>query len=58
MLAIAAAIVFAFALLIDLLNTNFGAPDLFNFNTLVLIGLLLLALHSAGVISDRSFRRR
>jgi hypothetical protein len=57
MLAIAAAIVFAFALLIDLLNTNFGAPDLFNFNTLVLIGLLLLALHSAGIVSDRSFRR-
>jgi hypothetical protein len=49
MLAILAAIVFAFALLIDLLNNNLGAPDLFNWNTLVLIGLLLLALYFAGV---------
>ncbi|SCL30643.1 hypothetical protein GA0074692_2964 [Micromonospora pallida] len=49
MLAIAAAIVFGLALLIDLLNTNFGAPDLFNWNTLVLIGLLLLSLYLAGV---------
>jgi hypothetical protein len=49
MLAIAAAIVFGFALLLDLFNTNLGAPDLFNWNTLVLIGLLLLALHLAGV---------
>ena len=31
MLAIAAAIVFGFALLLDLLDTNLGAPDLFNF---------------------------
>lgn len=49
MLAILAAIVFGFALLIDLLNTNFGAPDLFNWNTLVLIGLLLLSLYLGGV---------
>jgi hypothetical protein len=49
MLAIAAAIVFGFALLLDQLNTNFGAPDLFNFSTLVLIGLLLLALYLGGV---------
>ncbi|MEV4203154.1 hypothetical protein [Micromonospora globbae] len=49
MLAILAAIVFGFALLLDLMNTNFGAPDLFNWNTLVLIGLLLLALYLAGV---------
>lgn len=49
MLAIAAAVVFGFALLLDLFNTNLGAPDLFNWNTLVLIGLLLLALHLAGV---------
>ncbi|MFI7026574.1 hypothetical protein [Micromonospora sp. NPDC049900] len=48
MLAIAAAAVFGFALLLDLLNSNLGAPDLFNWNTLVLIGLLLLALHLAG----------
>ncbi|MFG2103828.1 hypothetical protein ACGFJ5_24885 [Micromonospora echinaurantiaca] len=49
MLAILAAIVFAFTLLLDLLDTNFGAPDLFNWNTLVLIGLLLLSLYLAGV---------
>lgn len=49
MLAIAAAVVFGFALLLDLLNTNLGAPDLFNWNTLVLIGLLLLSLYLAGV---------
>ncbi|WP_204034755.1 hypothetical protein [Micromonospora qiuiae] len=49
MLAIAAAAVFGFALLLDLLDTDLGAPDLFNWNTLVLIGLLLLALYLAGV---------
>ena len=49
MFAIVAAIVFGFALLLDLLDTDFGAPDLFNWNTLVLIGLLLLALYLAGV---------
>ncbi len=49
MLAIVAAIVFGFGLLLDLFNTNLGAPDLFNWNTLVLIGLLLLALYLAGV---------
>lgn len=48
MLAIIAACVFGFALLLDLLNTNLGAADLFNWNTLVLIGLVLLALHFAG----------
>ncbi|MER5454932.1 MULTISPECIES: hypothetical protein [Micromonospora] len=48
MLAIAAAAVFGFALLLDLLDSKLGAPDLFNWNTLVLIGLLLLALHLAG----------
>nr|MDT0656458.1 hypothetical protein [Micromonospora sp. DSM 115978] len=49
MLAIAAAAVFGFALLLDLLNSDLGAPDLFNWNTLVLIGLLLMALYLAGV---------
>lgn len=49
MFAIAAAIVFGFALLLDLLNSNLGAPDLFNWNTLTLLGLLLLALYLAGV---------
>ncbi|MDG4766511.1 hypothetical protein O7632_20765 [Solwaraspora sp. WMMD406] len=49
MLAIVAAVVFGFALLLDLLNTDLGAPELFNWNTLVLIGLLCLALFFAGV---------
>ncbi|GIF70194.1 hypothetical protein Ais01nite_82290 [Asanoa ishikariensis] len=49
MLAIAAAIVFGFALLLDLFDTDLNAPDLFNWNTLVLIGLTLLALYFAGV---------
>ena len=69
MLAIAAAVVFGFWLLLDLLNTNFGAPDLFNFPTLASLGLLLLSLYLAGVGSGprnsgagagggRSFRGR
>ncbi|GAA4927189.1 hypothetical protein [Actinoplanes utahensis] len=49
MLAIAAAVIFGISLLIDLLNTNFGAPVLFNVPTLTTIGLLLLALYLAGV---------
>ncbi|HEU4347467.1 MAG TPA: hypothetical protein VFR35_06730 [Actinoplanes sp.] len=49
MLAIIAAIVFAFYLILDLFNTNLGAPDLFNFQTMTALGLLLLALYLAGV---------
>lgn len=49
MLAIVAAIVFGFALLLDLFDTDLGAPDLFNWQTLVLIGLTLLALYLGGV---------
>jgi hypothetical protein len=49
MLAIVAAAVFGFALLLNLFHTNLGAPDLFNWNTLVLIGLVCLALYLAGV---------
>lgn len=49
MLAIIAAAVFGFALLLDLLDSDLGAPDLFNWNTLVLLGLFLLALYFAGV---------
>jgi hypothetical protein len=49
MLAIAAAIVFGFALLLDFLDTDLGAPDLFNPMTLLLLGLLLLALYLAGI---------
>jgi hypothetical protein len=49
MLAIIAAIVFAFALLLDLFNTNLGAPDLLSPTTLLLLGLLLLSLYLAGI---------
>lgn len=49
MLAIAAAVVFGIWLLLDLLDTNLGAPDLFNFQTMASIGFLLLALYLAGV---------
>jgi hypothetical protein len=49
MLAIAAAIVFGVYLLLDLLNTHLGAPDLFNFPTMASIGFLLLSLYLAGV---------
>jgi hypothetical protein len=49
MLAIAAAVVFGVYLLLDLLGTNLGAPNLFNFPTMASLGLLLLALYLAGV---------
>jgi hypothetical protein len=49
MLAIAAAVVFGFWLVLDLLDTNLGAPDLFNFSTLASLGLLLLSLYLAGI---------
>jgi hypothetical protein len=49
MLAIIAAVVFGIWLILDLLDTNLGAPDLFNFSTMASLGLLLLSLHLAGV---------
>jgi hypothetical protein len=49
MLAIAAAVVFAIWLLLDLIGTNLGAPRLFNFDTMTALGLLLLSLYLAGV---------
>jgi hypothetical protein len=49
MLAIIAAVVFGIYLLLDLLDTNLGAPDLFNFPTMASIGFLLLSLYLAGV---------
>ncbi len=67
MLAIIAAVVFGIWLLLDLLDTNLGAPDLFNFPTMASLGLMLLALYLAGVGpgprntssgSGRSFRGR
>ncbi|MFI5892833.1 hypothetical protein ACIA5D_22250 [Actinoplanes sp. NPDC051513] len=49
MLAIAAAIVFGIWLVLDLLDTNLGAPDLFNFPTMASIGFLLISLYLAGI---------
>ena len=49
MLAIIAAVIFGIWLILDLLNTNLNAPDLFNFSTMASLGLLLLSLHLAGV---------
>ena len=58
MLAIGAAIIFGLALLFDLAEVNLG--DAFTNATLVTLGLLLLALHLAGVgtaARARSWRR-
>lgn len=52
MLAIAAAIVFGLALLLDLANVNVG--DAFTNATLVTLGLLLLALHFCGIGTRRT----
>ncbi|MFD9704094.1 hypothetical protein [Lentzea sp. NPDC059081] len=59
MLAIIAAIAFGLALILDLAKAGLG--DVITGNTLLLLGLLLLALHLAGVgTGTRSFswRRR
>jgi hypothetical protein len=58
MLAIVAAIIFGLALLLDWTDANLG--DAFTNQTLVTLGLLLLALHLAGVgaTSRRWGRRR
>ena len=62
MFAIIAAIVFGFALLLDLLGTDLGAPDALNTSTLTVAGLLCIALHLAGVGTgwrrSRYLRRR
>lgn len=54
MLAIVAAIVFALALLFDLADIS---SDAFNYETLITLGLLLLALHLAGVGTATNWRR-
>ena len=54
MLALAAAVVFGLALILDWANANLG--DAFTSMTLLLLGLLLLALHLGGV--GASFRPR
>lgn len=56
MLAIAAAIVFAFALLLDWLDESLG--DAFTPTTLMFLGLLLLSLHLAGVGTNVRARGR
>jgi hypothetical protein len=57
MFAVIAAVIFGFALLLDLFNENLGAPDAFNPTTLMLAGLLCIALHFAGVGSGWGGRR-
>jgi hypothetical protein len=53
MLAIVAAIVFALALLFDLADVS---SDAINNGTLTVLGLLLLALHFAGVGTSTDWR--
>jgi hypothetical protein len=55
MLAILAAIVFGLALLFDLADI---ATDPFNYQTLITVGLLLIALHLAGVGARTDWRAR
>jgi hypothetical protein len=55
MFALVAAILFALALLLDLLRTSIG--DLITSTTLMLAGLTLLALHFAPM-KGRVYRRR
>lgn len=47
MLAVVAAVIFGLALLLDLAEANLG--DAFDATTLMMAGLLCLALHLAGV---------
>jgi hypothetical protein len=49
MLAIVAAVVFGLYLLLRLIGTDLGVPELFNFNVMAAIGFLLLSLYLAGV---------
>jgi len=56
MLAIAAAVVFGLALLLDLFDVDLG--DAFTNATLVTLGLLLMALHLAGVGAAARTRAR
>ncbi len=56
MFAIAAAIIFALALLFDLADLNLG--DALNQSTLLMAGLFCIALHLAGVGAGWRARRR
>jgi hypothetical protein len=55
MLAIVAAVVFGFALLLDWADASVG--DAFTNTTLITLGLFLLALHLAGVGTGLRWRR-
>jgi hypothetical protein len=55
MMAVLAAIVFVLALLFDLADFS---SDAFNNTTLMLLGLLFLALHMAGVGTGWNWRSR
>jgi hypothetical protein len=55
MLAIVAAVVFGLALLFDLADV---ASDPFDYQTLITVGLLLIALHLAGVGGASDWRAR
>ncbi len=55
MLAVVAAIVFVLALLFDLADVS---SDAINNTTLMLLGLLFLALHMAGVGAGWNWRSR
>ncbi|MFI0356114.1 hypothetical protein [Actinomadura sp. 9N407] len=55
MLAIVAAVVFGLALLFDLADV---ASDPFDYQTLITVGLLLLALHLAGIGGGTDWRSR
>jgi hypothetical protein len=55
MLAILAAVIFGLALLFDLADV---ASDPFDYQTLVTVGLLLIALHLAGVGAGANWRGR
>ncbi|MET8757357.1 hypothetical protein [Lentzea sp. NPDC004782] len=50
MLALIAAVAFGLALILDLAKTALG--DVITANTLVVLGLLLVALHLAGIGSS------
>ncbi len=52
MLAIAAAVVFGIAFLLDLLNASIGV----GLTALIALGLCLLALHQAGVGTSTAWR--
>ena len=56
MLAIAAAVLFGLALLFELAGLGFG--PVFTVGTLTTAGLLCVALHLAGVATDRKVLRR